>query len=419
MFTRASRSRSSGGVFPTALGPSRPETGREAPSERLVAGKLVVLTIIINKRSVIDMIRNSSLSSRRLLTPITAGAMFAGGALVLAGCASPAASNDANDGGPAIVATTTQVGDFTRELLGDGTDITQLLAPGQSAHNFDPSAAQLLALSNADAIVVNGAGLESWLDDAISASGFDGELIDASTGIQLFATEEGEEGEEAHDDEATDEATDATAEATAEATDDHDHDHEHGTGNPHIWTDPELAAHMVENIAAGLRDVPGVDDAAVNANETTYLGKLDALDTWIEENVAQVPVAQRLLVTNHDAFTYFVDAYDITFVGSVIPSFDDNAEPSAAEIDELVAKIRATGVKGVFSEASISPKAAETIASEAGVTVYSGPDSLYGDALGAEGTEGATYLGSQEHNVRLILESWGVEPSALPAALQG
>ena len=93
-------------------------------------------------------------------------------------------------------------------------------------------------------------------------------------------------------------------------------------------------------------------------------------------------------MTNHDAFTYFVDAYDITFVGSVIPSFDDNAEPSAAEIDDLVAKIRATGVQAVFSEASISPKAAETIADEAGVTVYSGDDALYGDSLGVEGSPG-------------------------------
>ena len=176
---------------------------------------------------------------------------------------------------------------------------------------------------------------------------------------------------------------------------------------------------MVENIAAGLDQVSGIDAAAVDANETAYLDKLDALDTWIEENVAAVPVEQRLLVTNHDAFTYFVDAYDITFVGSVIPSFDDNAEPSAAEIDELVANIRATGVQAVFSEASISPKAAETIAREAGVTVYSGDDALYGDSLGTEGSDGATYLGSQEHNVRLILESWGLEPSPLPALLQG
>ncbi|WP_022889048.1 metal ABC transporter substrate-binding protein [Agromyces italicus] len=346
--------------------------------------------------------------SRNVTRPLTlmgAGGLVTAGAIALAGCASPGTS--AGTDGPQIVATTTQVGDFTRELLGGDAAFTQLLSPGQSAHGFDPSAAQLLALANADALVVNGGGLESWLDDAVDASGFDGVLIDASTGIELFGTDDHAHD---HDDEA-----DASG---------HDHDadhegHDHGAGNPHIWTDPALAERMVENIADGLATVDGLDDTKLEANETAYLAKLAALDEWIGDNVEQVPVGERLLVTNHDAFTYFVDAYDVTFVGSVIPSFDDNAEPSAAEIDELVAKIEEMGVAAVFSEASLSPKAAETIAAESGAAVYSGPDALYGDSLGAPGSEGETYLGSQVHNARLILESWGVAPSALPAVLQG
>ena len=342
----------------------------------------------------------------RLRNAFGTGAVLAIGALALASCASPGASGADGGSGPSIVATTTQVGDFTRELVGSTAEVTQLLRPAQSAHGFDPSAAQLLALADADALVVNGAGLESWLDDAVSASGFDGVLIDASTGIELFGTGD-------HDEEA-----DAATDTEADEASDHD-GHDPGDGNPHIWTDPELAEHMVENIAQGLTEVPGIDAAAVDANEEAYVGKLDALDTWIQENVDTVPAEQRLLVTNHDAFTYFIDAYGLTFVGSVIPSFDDNAEPSAAEIDDLVAKIRATGVQAVFSEASISPKAAETIAREAGVTVYSGDDALYGDSLGTAGSPGETYLGSQVHNATLILESWGVTPSPLPTLLQG
>jgi len=354
---------------------------------------------------------------RRAGIAIATGAVLAVGTLALASCASPGASGSGEPSGPSIVATTTQVGDFTRELVGGTAEVTQLLTPSQSAHSFDPSAAQLLALADADALVVNGAGLESWLDDAVSASGFDGVLIDASTGIELYGTGD-------HDDAATDDAADAdAADGDSEAHDDDaasDHGgHDHGAGNPHIWTDPELAAQMVENIANGLDEVPGIDAAAVDADERAYTAKLVALDDWIEENVDTVPESERLLVTNHDAFTYFIDAYDLTFVGSVIPSFDDNAEPSAAEIDELVARIRATGVQAVFSEASISPKAAETIAREAGVTVYSGDDALYGDSLGAEGTPGETYLGSQVHNATLILESWGVTPSPLPPLLEG
>lgn len=371
------------------------------------------------------MTPRQSAQSRRVRTTIGTGVGLAVAALALASCANPGASGAEGQGGPSIVATTTQVGDFTRELVGDTAQVSQLLEPAQSAHGFDPSAAQLLALADADALVINGAGLESWLDDAVSASGFDGVLIDASTGIELYGTHD-------HDDEHDDADATDTADATdaADATDtadDHDREasgdshegHDHGDGNPHIWTDPGLAGEMVHNIAHGLETVPGIDAAAVAANEEGYLAKLDALDTWIEQNVDTVPEAQRLLVTNHDAFTYFVDAYDITFVGSVIPSFDDNAEPSAAEIDELVADIRATGVQAVFSEASISPKAADTIAAEAGVTVYSGDDALYGDSLGVEGSPGETYLGSQVHNASLILESWGITPSPLPALLQG
>lgn len=337
--------------------------------------------------------------------------------LALTGCAGGAASGEAS--GPRIVATTTQVADFTRELVGDvdGVEVEQLLQPGQSAHSFDPSAAQLAAIAGADALVVNGAGLESWLDDAIDAAGYAGPVIDASTGIELEHTgddHDHEHGTEAHgaiDDEAS--ADDAHDD---EASDD---DHAHTDGNPHIWTDPALAAVMVGTIADGLAEVPGIDAATVADAETTYLGRLADLDAWIRTDLAQVPVDDRLLVTNHDAFTYFLHAYDVTLVGSVIPSFDDNAEPSAAEMDQLVADIRATGVQAVFAEDAISPKTAETIAREAGVTVYSGEDALYGDSLGQPGTEGETYLGSQVHNVRLMLESWGVAASEPPASLRG
>ncbi|WP_401000595.1 metal ABC transporter substrate-binding protein [Agromyces sp. GXQ0307] len=332
---------------------------------------------------------------------LSALALGAASVTLLAGCATAGSSES---DGVQVVATTTQVADFTREVAGEAAEVTGLLEPGQSAHSFDPSAAQLLALGSADALVVNGAGLESWIDDAVAASGFDGVLVDASTGIELEATDD-------------DHAGDHEAEAGGEQAD--EHADEHADGNPHIWTDPALAERMVANIADGLETVPGIDADAIDENAADYTERLQALDAWIEENVATVPVEERLLVTNHDAFTYFLHAYDITFVGSVIPSFDDNAEPSAAEIDALVERIAETGVRAVFSEASISPKAAETIADEAGVAVYSGEDALYGDSLGQPGSDGETYLGSQVHNVELILESWGVEPSPAPAVLGG
>ena len=337
---------------------------------------------------------------RRARTPLIAASVAAAVSVTLAGCATQGSGGE-GESEVSIVATTTQVADFTRELVGDTAEVTQLVQPDQSAHSFDPSAKQLLALSQADALVVNGAGLEGWLDDAVAASGFDGELIVASDGIELAG--------EAHDHEA--EGGAAADDGTAAADD-------HAWGDPHVWTDPANAMTMVENIATGLDGVDGVDTEVVAANETAYVGKLEALDTWIRENIDAVPADERLLVSNHDAFTYFTAAYGITFVGSIIPSFDDNAEPSAGEIDALVSAIRETGVKAVFSEASLSPRAAETIAKEAGVAVYSGENALYADSLGAAGSDGDTYIGSQVHNVRRVLESWGATPTELPATLQ-
>ena len=283
-----------------------------------------------------------------------------------------------------VVATTTQVTEFTKAVVGSTGRVIGLLQPNQSAHSFDPSAAQMVALSTADALVINGAGLEPWVADLISAAGFRGTVIDASAGIELV-----------HND-------------------------------PHVFTDPAQAEKMTATIATGLRSAVGSSSklatpdtvrAIMSTNEAAYEQKLTSLNQWMLASIAQVPVAQRLLVTNHDAFTYFVVANKIDFIGSIIPSLDDNAEPSAAQIDHLVREIKASGTKAVFSEASISPKLAQTISEEAGVAVFSGENALYSDSLGASGTDGETYILATVHNVTVLLNSWGYQPLPLPKEL--
>jgi len=115
-------------------------------------------------------------------------------------------------------------------------------------------------------------------------------------------------------------------------------------------------------------------------------------------------LANKQLVTNHDAFGYYVARYGLDFVGSIIPSFDSQAELSAADIAGVVKRIRATGVKAVFSETSLPPKTAEAIGRDAGVTVVAGDDALYGDSLGPPGSDGDTYLKMLRHNTREIVE---------------
>ena len=324
----------------------------------------------------------------------TIGVFFT--SILIAGSLTACSTQAAQDDEFQVVATTTQVTEFTRAVVGETGTVAGLIQPNQSAHSFDPSAKQLLALSQADAVVINGADLEPWITDALAAANFSGDIIDASTGIELLAAGEAEEDHAAHSDEE---------------------EHAHGDGDPHIWTSPLNAQVMVKNIAAGLEAVNPADATLMEENAVAYSEQLDILNEWIVENFDQVPAAERLLVTNHDAFTYFVSEYGITFVGSIIPSFDDNAEPSAAELDSLIALIKESGATAVFSESSISPKLATTIASEAGVKVYSGEDALYSDSLGVAGSDGETYIKATIHNVTMLMTAWGYPVIPVPAML--
>jgi len=125
------------------------------------------------------------------------------------------------------------------------------------------------------------------------------------------------------------------------------------------------------------------------------------LDAEVERQIDSL--ANKKLVTNHDAFGYYLDRYGLELVGSVIPSFDTSAELSGRDIRDLVAKIRATGAKAIFSETTLPPRAAETIGREAGVKVVVGEDALYGDALGPPGSDGDTYLKMIRHNTATIV----------------
>lgn len=377
-----------------------------------------------------------------LLKPAALGGLALVTVLALSSC-SGTASGDAGggEGSLSVVATTTQLADFTSEVGGDDVEVTGLLQPGSSAHHFDPTPADLLALGEADVLVVNGAGLETFVDSAIEASGFDGEIITAADGLDETVlreiTAEGggaaddhdhaheSAGEGAHADDGHGGATEEHGteehghEADGHGEEAHDHgDHDHGDVNPHIWTSPRNAEGMVKEIAVGLgkADPEHENDYAERAE--AYFQKLGDLDAWITAQFERVPAEERVLVSGHDSLRYYLHDYGIEFAGSILPSFEDNAEPSAAEIDALVASIRERGVKAVFVESSMSPKLAQTIAKEAGVQVVDA-ESLFADSLGAEGSGGETYIGATEHNTRVILEAWGVEPQPLPDSLQG
>jgi zinc/manganese transport system substrate-binding protein/manganese/iron transport system substrate-binding protein len=322
--------------------------------------------------------RTARLSRQRRARTLAVIALFSAASLAVAGCSTSATPSP--DEGIRVVATTTQLADFTSAVVGDDGFVTGLVLPNASAHQFDPSARNLLDIGEAEALVVNGVGLEPWLQDLTDAGAFSGDLIVATEGIDL-------------------------------------RDGEGDAQDPHVWTSPRNAAVMVNNIVRGLSEArPDLADNFYQ-NAVDYLEKLTLLDTWATEAFASVAPEKRLLITNHDALGYFVDAYGITFVGSIMPSLDDNSEPSVLEIDALIERIRQEGAIAVFSESTLSDKLATTIASEAGVAVYSGDEALYADSLGAPGTAGATYLGATIPNVTVLVTAWGGTVPPLPEGL--
>jgi ABC-type Zn uptake system ZnuABC Zn-binding protein ZnuA len=292
-------------------------------------------------------------------------------AVVLSACATTgggAGTGSALD----VVATTPVVADFVRNVGGDRVHVDQILRPGVDPHDYEPSPADIQAIADADVVVENGVGLEHWLDGTVSSAGFDGPVVDTSRGVAV------RKGKDVG-----------------------------GDGDPHIWHDPRNAVVMVAGIEAALAAQDPAGAATYRANAAAYTRKLTALDTEDQAKIASIPAAQRQLVTDHDAFGYYCARYGITVVGSIIPSFDSSAELSGARLADLVTRIRQTGVRAVFSESSLPPRTAETVAREAGVQVVGGENSLFADGLGPLDSPGGTYLGAERHNTDTIVKALG------------
>jgi ABC-type Zn uptake system ZnuABC Zn-binding protein ZnuA len=304
-------------------------------------------------------------------------AVAAVGVLAVAGGCGSGGSGRASGGGGEldVVATTPVVADFVRNVGGDRVHVVQILKPGVDPHDYEASPADIQAIADADLVVKSGVGLEAaWLDDTVGSAGYQGEVVDASKGVNV------RHGNGSDEEKA---------------------------GDPHIWHDPANARIMVDDIAAALAAKDPAGKAGYERNAATYDAKLAALDAENKAEISTIPAAQRKLVTNHDAFGYYCARYGIPFVGSIIPSFDTSAELSGNELSDLVAKIKQTGVRAVFSESSLPPKTAETVAAEAGVQVVEGEDSLYADGLGPAGSPGGTYLGAERHNTMTIVKALG------------
>jgi ABC-type Zn uptake system ZnuABC Zn-binding protein ZnuA len=298
----------------------------------------------------------------RIITPsriAPAGALIAAIAS-LAACGGSSASGNAIK----VVATTTQIGDWVREVGGNHVEVDQILQPNTDPHDYEPRPSDVENAADAKIVFENGDNLDAWVGDVVSESGSGAKVVDLGASAPIHVA--GESGGP-----------------------------EASKYDPHWWHDPRNAEAAVKVIRDRLASVDPTDRDTFDRNAAAYLKKLEGLDSGIARCMDAIPASERKLVTDHDAFGYFAERYGIKVVGAVIPSQTTQAQPSAKDVSDLTHLIEQEGVKAIFPESSINPKLAKAIASQ---TDASADYTLYGDTLGPADSSGATYLHMEQAN---------------------
>ena len=182
------------------------------------------------------------------------------------------------------------------------------------------------------------------------------------------------------------------------------HEHNHGACDPHVWMEPHNVMYWTMLIRDTLIKLDPANEDVYTANAASYLGELDALaHDVVMPMVESVPEENRILITNHDAFGYFATRYEFEVVGTIIPSLSTLADPSAADVAEIIDLIEAEGVPAIFAETTVSDDLAQQIAEETGAQVYT----LYSGSLSEADGPASTYVDYIRYNVTTIVEALG------------
>lgn len=259
-----------------------------------------------------------------------------------------------------VVASFSLLADMVREVGGALVEVQALVGPDADAHVFSPTPAHAQQLARAGLVVVNGLGFEGWIDRLVRAAGYSGPVLVATAGIQPR-----QGGRHA---------------------------------DPHAWQSLVHAQRYVENIRAALVAQRPAAAAEINGRAADYTRRLAALDSSIRQRMAEVPAEDRIVVTAHNAFSYFGEAYGVEFRAA--QGWNTGSEASAASVARLVQQLRRQRVRALFIENISDPRLLERIATESGARLGG---RLYSDALSAPGTPGASYLGMMAHNADALL----------------
>lgn len=265
-----------------------------------------------------------------------------------------------------VLATFSILGDFVRNVGGDRIEVGVLVGPNSDAHVYQPSPGDAKKVAEAKLVVTNGMGFEGWMTRLVKASGSKAPLIVATKSIKPRKGAR-------------------------------DHDHDHGDSDPHAWQSIANAKIYVGNIRAALVAADPAGKATYEANAAAYLGKLDALDREVKDAVARIPAERRKVITSHDAFGYFQQAYGIEFIAP--QGVSTESEASARDVAKIITQIKRQKIPAVFLENVTDPRLIKRIADESGARVGG---TIYSDALTDEKGPAPTYIDMFRHNIKAL-----------------
>ena len=273
----------------------------------------------------------------------------------------PAPQVQAGMSGSVILTSTTILADITRHIAGNRMSVESILPVGADPHSYQPTPRDMARIADSELLIINGAEYEHFLESLLDNAGGGRIVVEASAGLNP-------------EEEAVD---------------------------PHMWLDPNIVILYVENIREGLTHFDPDGSAIYQSNADAYIAELKNLDTWINQQVSQIPVEKRLLVTNHEALGYFAARYDFLITGTLIESFSSDASPSAGQMANLIDQIKSSGAPAIFLDSSDNESLAKQIADETGVRVVTG---LHLESL-TDGAPAATYIDMMKNNVTLIVDA--------------
>ncbi|SFL87614.1 metal ABC transporter solute-binding protein, Zn/Mn family [Salibacterium qingdaonense] len=271
-----------------------------------------------------------------------------------------------------VVATTGQVRDVAEHIGGDQADVQAMMGPGVDPHLYEPTQQDVVSLAEADLNLYNGLNLEGNMGEVF-------ENVENET--PSYAVTEN-----------------IPEDMLISGGEDYPHD-------PHVWFDPDRWAYAVEAVKDAFIEVDEANREEYEKRAQQYLNNLEELDAYAQENIRKIPEESRVIVTAHDAFSYFGDAYGMEVEG--LQGISTDAEFGVGDVNNIVDLMVERSIGALFVESSVSEQAVNSVvegAKERGQQVEIGGE-LYSDAMGEAGTEEGTYEGMFRHNIDTMASS--------------